>query len=76
MTATKRRTRERVAEDVTGILSIADAAHELGIGTSTAYDLLRDGKFPTRVVTIGSRSKVLRADLDRYLSGDGVAGDD
>lgn len=76
MTATRRAARDRAADDTTGILSIADAAHELGIGTSTAYDLLRDGKFPVRVVPIGSRSKVLRADLNRYLSGDSDAGDE
>ena len=69
--ATRGRSRSATAE-VSGVLSIAEAARGLGLGTSTAYDALRRDEFPVRVVTIGRRQKVLRADLERYLAGQGA----
>ena len=68
-TTTRRRSNQKAADEVTGVLSIAAAAHELNMGTSTAYDALRRDEFPVRVVTIGRRQRVLRADLERYLNG-------
>ena len=71
-TTTRRRSNQSAAAgaaEVPGVLSIAEAAHELHIGTSTAYDALRRDEFPVRVVTIGRRQRVLRADLERYLNG-------
>ena len=74
-TASRRRTSSKSggggdpAAEVTGILSVADAAHALGIGSSTAYDAIRAGTFPVRTVNLAGRKKVLRADLDRFLNG-------
>ena len=62
--------------DVTGILTVAQAATALGIGTSTAYDAIRAKTFPVRTVTLAGRLKVLRADLDRFLSGGPTNGSD
>lgn len=55
-------TRGRVAT-----VSVPEAGQELGIGRNTAYELARTGEFPVRVLKIGSRYRVSRADLDRYL---------
>jgi hypothetical protein len=52
------------------VLSMAEACRELGWPTSRGYDLHNRGQFPIPVVIIGSRRKVLRADLDRYLATD------
>ncbi|WP_190274497.1 helix-turn-helix domain-containing protein [Kocuria sp. UCD-OTCP] len=47
-----------------------DAAHELGIGRSTAYELVRTNQFPIRVLRLGKKILVSRADLNRYLGID------
>lgn len=36
-------------------LTLMDAAELLGIGRSTAYTAVREGTFPTRIITIGGR---------------------
>lgn len=51
-------------------VSVPEAGNELGIGRNTAYELARTGEFPVRVLKIGSRYRVSRADLDRYLGID------
>lgn len=56
-----------------GTLSLADTARRLGIGVATAYQLVGRGDFPIPVKHIGSRMKVLKSDLDRYLAGEPVA---
>jgi excisionase family DNA binding protein len=48
--------------------SIAEAAEMLGIGTSTAYELIDRRQFPVRVLQVGARKKVSRRELDRFLS--------
>lgn len=48
-------------------LSVPEAGAELGLGRGTSYELARQGEFPVRVLKIGSRYRVSRADLDRYL---------
>lgn len=55
-----------------GTLSLADAARHLGVGQTTAYELVKRGEFPVPVKRIGGRLKVLRHDLDRYLRGEEV----
>jgi len=53
------------------LLSIPDAGRTLGVGRSSAYELIRAGKL--RVVHIGRRALVPRAEVERLyaeLTGD------
>lgn len=52
------------------MLSIAEAAVELGIGESTAYDLIARGEFPLPVQQVGGRMKVSRVRLDQFTGLD------
>lgn len=47
-----------------------DAAQSLGIGRSTAYELVRTDQFPVRVLRLGRKYRVAIADLNRYLGVD------
>lgn len=49
-------------------------AKALGIGRTLAYDLAKRGEFPVRVLRIGNRYRVTRADLLRYLGEAGAGG--
>ena len=51
-------------------LSLAEAAHVLGIHRSTAWDLYKRGDFPVPVLQIGHRLRVTKHQLERYLLGD------
>jgi excisionase family DNA binding protein len=44
-----------------------DAALLLGVGRSTAYSLARRGEFPVRLLRVGTKYRVSRADLLTYL---------
>jgi excisionase family DNA binding protein len=55
-----------------GTLSLAEVARSLGIGVTTAYELVARDQFPIPVRRIGNRMKVLKHDLDRYLRGEDV----
>lgn len=46
------------------------AARALGIGRSLAYDMAKRGRFPVRVLRLGNRYRVTRADLLRVLGVD------
>ena len=48
-------------------VDVPTAALALGLGRSTAYDLARRGKFPCRILRIGSSYRVPTADLLRVL---------
>lgn len=48
-------------------LSVPAAGAELGLGRGKSYELAKLGEFPVRVLKIGSRYRISRADLDRYL---------
>jgi hypothetical protein len=49
---------------------VATAASILGIGRSTAYDLIRRDNFPVPVVRVGSRIRVPVAPLaDVFIAG-------
>lgn len=51
------------------------AARAVGMGRTLAYDLAKRGEFPVRVLRLGNRYRVPRADLLRYLGeGDDEAG--
>lgn len=56
-------------------LSIPEAAQVLGIGRSLAYELARTDRFPVRLLKLGSRRRVSRVDLERYLNGEGAHDD-
>ncbi len=43
------------------------AALALGIGRTKAYQLVRAGEWPTKVLRLGSRYRVVTADLRRLL---------
>lgn len=47
---------------------INEACHALGIGRTTLYALVRDGKL--RLIRIGGRSLVPRSELERFESLD------
>ena len=55
--------------------SIEEVAAELGIGRGLAYELARQGAFPVKLLRIGRLYRVVRADLDRALSGEGQIDD-
>ena len=48
-------------------VSVEQAAKELGIGRSLAYELARQGRIP--IIRLGRRMVVPRAALERMLEG-------
>jgi hypothetical protein len=46
---------------------ITTAAHILGIGRTLAFDLLRDGTFPVRVLRFGRAARIAVPELLDYL---------
>lgn len=55
------------------LLSVRDAARELGIGRDSAYGLVREGRL--RSISVGRRILIPRAELERFVEreADGVA---
>ncbi len=51
-------------------VTVTEAARQLGISRSFAYQAIAKGIFPVPVIRIGARVVVSRAALDRYLGGD------
>lgn len=47
------------------LISVRDAARELGIGRDTAYALVREGRL--RSISVGRRILVPRAELERFV---------
>ncbi|MEX0784468.1 MAG: helix-turn-helix domain-containing protein [Dehalococcoidia bacterium] len=54
-------------------VSVEEAARMLGIGRSLAYEAVRTGTFPTRVIKIGTRYVIPRAPLEALLRGEVAA---
>lgn len=48
-------------------LSVREAAQYLGIGTTSLYKLIRQGR--VRIIKLGSRTIVPRAEIERVLNG-------
>jgi len=48
-------------------VTLSEAATQLGIGLSLAYDLAHDGDFPVRLIRLGRRYRCSQADLDALL---------
>jgi predicted DNA-binding transcriptional regulator AlpA len=44
-----------------------DGAKALGLGRTLAYELAQRGDFPVRVLRLGNKYRLARADLLRYL---------
>ncbi|MGW9399185.1 helix-turn-helix domain-containing protein [Streptomyces sp. NPDC055642] len=55
----------RATWDGTG--SVEDASRALGFSRAKAYDLIRSGQFPCRVLRIGRKTRVVTASLLRVL---------
>lgn len=53
--------------------SVAEAAKRLGVSRGYAYELIRRGEFPAPVRTVGARVVVVRADLERFITGGDAA---
>jgi excisionase family DNA binding protein len=49
--------------------SIEEAAKLLGVSERHAYTYARRGEFPTRIIRIGHRMLVPKAELDALLAG-------
>jgi excisionase family DNA binding protein len=47
-------------------LSVAQTARILGIGRSTLYQIIKEGRLPVR--KIGKRSLIMRDDIDRFVT--------
>ncbi|MGW3854727.1 helix-turn-helix domain-containing protein [Micromonospora arida] len=48
-------------------VDVVVAGRALGFGRTVAYELVKRGQFPVRVLRLGSKFRVSRADLLRYL---------
>jgi excisionase family DNA binding protein len=46
--------------------SIAQAVRFLGIGRSTLYKIIKEGRLPVR--KLGRRTLIMRDDLDRFIA--------
>ncbi|WP_024934448.1 helix-turn-helix domain-containing protein [Actinomadura welshii] len=68
-------TREELAALPT-TTTIETAARALGLGRTRAYELARQGRFPCKVIRIGTSYRVVTADLRDLLAGHGRGGED
>lgn len=46
-----------------------EAGRALGIGRSTTYELVQRGEFPVRVLRLGTKMRVSKVELMRYVNG-------
>jgi predicted DNA-binding transcriptional regulator AlpA len=51
-------------------IDLVAAGRALGLGRTLAYDLAKRGEFPVRLLRLGIKYRVARADLLRYLGED------
>lgn len=57
-------------ESVQRTTTIPGACKVLGISATTGYALAARGEFPVRVLRLGRKMLISRAELDSYLAGD------
>lgn len=62
------------ARTLPAVLDVGQAATVLGVSRSCAYESIRNGTFPAKLITVGRRKKVLTATLLRVLEGGGADG--
>lgn len=48
--------------------TVAEACRRLGIGKTTGYELVKHNEFPCRVIRLGRRVVIPRAEVDRLLA--------
>ena len=60
-------------ESPPGTLKVPEAASRLGISADLLYDAIRSGASPVPVLRVGRRILVVKAALDRLLSGQDAA---
>ena len=51
------------------MVPVGRAAGMLGIGESTAYDLIARGEFPVTVRRVGKSYRIPRAELETFCAG-------
>jgi excisionase family DNA binding protein len=49
------------------VVSVEEAADLLGIGRNSAYHAIKEGRFPVRVIQLGARYLIPRAELEELL---------
>ena len=59
-----------IPEEGPATMTLTEAAAVLGIGRTLAYDLALRGEFPVRVLQLGRKRLVVRAQLEAFLAGD------
>ena len=57
-----------MAKNNVHVVSVEEAADLLGIGRNAAYEAVREGRFPVRVIKVGVRYLIPRAELEELLS--------
>jgi hypothetical protein len=60
-------------EDLPPVFSVLVASKVLGIGKNQTYDLIRQERYPIRVLEINGRFRVSKYDLLAYLRVPGYA---
>jgi excisionase family DNA binding protein len=58
----------RQGTDAPGVMDLPDAAKMLGIGRTFAYQLVREGKWPTPVLRVGRLIKIPTRPLLELIS--------
>lgn len=53
----------RELQDAGPTVSVAFSAKCMGIGKTKAHELIKDGRFPCRVLKLGARYRVITSDL-------------
>jgi predicted DNA-binding transcriptional regulator AlpA len=70
----KRSRREEVIRHIDraerATVSLPQVAQVIGINRTTAWELVQRDEFPVRTIKVGSRYRVTKWDLARYLIGD------
>jgi excisionase family DNA binding protein len=56
--------------DSSAVFDVVEAARLLGVGRTLAYQLVRDGQWPTPVVRMGRLIKIPKKPLLDYLGAD------
>jgi excisionase family DNA binding protein len=62
-TLTPRRLTQAELRDLPAVVDVPTAAAALGIGRSAAYELIREGRWPTPVVRLGKLIRIPTASL-------------
>lgn len=66
--------RWRTLDDLPPVVDLVTAARLLGIGRTTAYQLVRAGGWPTRVLRLGRQIRIPTAQLMEFVGACGQDG--